>query len=98
MSPINGTCNQDIGKWTYKFSRNTMLKIFVAWHPKSSEENERNYVVHKYPKFGDIRIPQNRKELGRRIVNMRKLGKCSIRRRCRIPLNWSRVEFVSYFE
>jgi phosphatidylserine decarboxylase len=44
-------------------------KFLVAWHPKSSEENERTTVVVKSKGFGDILHRQIAGALAKRIVN-----------------------------
>jgi phosphatidylserine decarboxylase len=41
----------------------------VAWHPKSSEKNERTSVVIKNKKFGEILYRQIAGAVARRIVN-----------------------------
>lgn len=42
--------------------------FLVAWHPKSSTENERNTVVVEHPKYGPIMVRQIAGALARRIV------------------------------
>ncbi|MBT8282730.1 MAG: phosphatidylserine decarboxylase, partial [Muriicola sp.] len=49
-------------------------KYLVAWHPKSSEENERTTVVIRTPKFGDILYRQIAGAMARRIVNYAEVG------------------------
>jgi phosphatidylserine decarboxylase len=44
-------------------------KFLVAWHPKSSEENERTTVVVKSKEFGDVLHRQIAGALAKRIVN-----------------------------
>ena len=46
----------------------------VAWHPKSSEENERTTVVVGSKKFGNVLHRQIAGALARRIVNYAKKG------------------------
>jgi len=47
-------------------------KYFVAWHPKSSEKNERTTVVIRSNSFGDILYRQIAGAVARRIVNYAK--------------------------
>lgn len=49
-------------------------KFLVAWHPKSSEENERTTVVVKSSSFGEILHRQVAGALARRIVNYAQEG------------------------
>ncbi len=49
-------------------------KFLVAWHPKSSEENERTTVVVNSPTFGDVLHRQIAGALARRIVNYAEQG------------------------
>jgi phosphatidylserine decarboxylase len=49
-------------------------KYLVAWHPKSSTENERTTIVVKTPKFGDVLYRQIAGAVARRIVNYAKVG------------------------
>ncbi len=44
-------------------------KFLVAWHPKSSEENERTTVVVKNKHFGNVLHRQIAGALAKRIVN-----------------------------
>jgi len=50
----------------------------VAWHPKSSTENERTTVVVKTPKFGPVLYRQIAGALARRIVNYAQVGQKAI--------------------
>ena len=50
-------------------------KFLVAWHPKSSEENERTTVVVNSPTFGDVLHRQIAGALAKRIVNYAEEGK-----------------------
>ena len=45
MSPINVHVTRYACKWNNKFSKYHPGKYLVAWHPKSSEKNERTTVV-----------------------------------------------------
>ncbi len=69
MSPINVhvTRHPVGGKVTY--SKYHPGKFLVAWHPKSSEENERTTVVVKNEVAGEILYRQIAGALAKRIVN-----------------------------
>ena len=49
-------------------------KFLVAWHPKSSEENERTTVVVQSSVFGNVLHRQIAGALAKRIVNYAKIG------------------------
>ncbi|MFT5436823.1 MAG: phosphatidylserine decarboxylase [Ulvibacter sp.] len=74
MSPLN------VHVTRYPVSGNVVLskyhpgKFLVAWHPKSSEENERTTVVVKSKEFGDVLHRQIAGALAKRIVNYAKEG------------------------
>ena len=74
MSPLNihVTRYPISGKVTY--SKYHPGKYLVAWHPKSSEENERTTVVIKSTEYGEILYRQVAGALARRIVNYAKEG------------------------
>lgn len=69
MSPINVhvTRHPVGGKVTY--SKYHPGKFLVAWHPKSSEENERTTVVVKNDTAGEIMYRQIAGAMAKRIVN-----------------------------
>ena len=46
----------------------------VAWHPKSSTDNERHSIVTRNPKYGEVLTKQIAGALARRIVNYAKVG------------------------
>jgi phosphatidylserine decarboxylase len=48
-------------------------KYLVAWHPKSSTENERHSVVIRHPK-GEVLVKQIAGALAKRIVNYLSVG------------------------
>jgi phosphatidylserine decarboxylase len=54
------------------FSKYHPGKYLVAWHPKSSEENERTTVVVENATFGKVLYRQIAGALARRIVNYAK--------------------------
>jgi phosphatidylserine decarboxylase len=49
-------------------------KYLVAWHPKSSEENERTTVVDENPTFGKVLYRQIAGAMAKRIINYAKNG------------------------
>jgi phosphatidylserine decarboxylase len=57
-----------------KYSKYHPGKYLVAWHPKSSTDNERTTVVINTPKFGEILYRQVAGALARRIVNYAEEG------------------------
>lgn len=74
MSPINVHVTRYPVSGTIKYSKYHPGKYLVAWHPKSSTENERTTVVVNTPKFGDILYRQIAGALARRIVNYAEKG------------------------
>ncbi len=74
MSPINVHVTRYPASGSIKYSKYHPGKYLVAWHPKSSEENERTTVVVRTPKFGDILFRQVAGALARRIVNYAEEG------------------------
>jgi len=74
MSPINVHVTRYAVSGTIKYSKYHPGKYLVAWHPKSSEENERTTIVINTPKFGDILYRQIAGALARRIVNYAEVG------------------------
>ena len=57
-----------------KFSKYHPGKYLIAWHPKSSELNERTTVVVENKVFGKVLYRQIAGALARRIVNYAKVG------------------------
>lgn len=51
------------------YSKHHHGKYLVAWHPKSSDKNERTSVVIKHKKYGNIMYRQIAGIIARRIVN-----------------------------
>lgn len=77
MSPLNVHVNYyPIGGVTsyYKYHPG---KYLVAWHPKSSTENERSTVVVKHPKHGEVLFRQIAGALARRICTYSEEGKAA---------------------
>lgn len=74
MSPLNVHINyHPIGGVTsyYKYHPG---KYLVAWHPKSSTENERSTVVVRHPKHGEVLFRQIAGALARRICTYSREG------------------------
>lgn len=74
MSPLNVHINfHPIGGSTsyYKYHPG---KYLVAWHPKSSTENERSTVVTKHPQHGEVLFRQIAGALARRICTYSREG------------------------
>lgn len=74
MSPINVHVTRYALNGLIKFSKYHPGKFLVAWHPKSSEENERTTVVIENKNFGEILYRQIAGALAKRIVNYAKEG------------------------
>lgn len=74
MSPINVHVTRYPVSGSIKYSKYHPGKYLVAWHPKSSLENERTTVVINTPKFGDILYRQIAGAMARRIVNYAEEG------------------------
>lgn len=74
MSPINVHINWYPVSGEVVYSKYHPGKYLVAWHPKSSTENERHSVVVRHPKYGDILIRQIAGALARRVVNYSEVG------------------------
>ncbi len=74
MSPINVHVTRYPASGTIKYSKYHPGKYLVAWHPKSSTDNERTTVVINTPKFGEILYRQVAGALARRIVNYAEEG------------------------
>ncbi|MDA9318192.1 ATP-dependent zinc metalloprotease FtsH, partial [Flavobacteriaceae bacterium] len=74
MSPINVHVTRYAASGTIEFSKYHPGKYLVAWHPKSSEKNERTTVVINNEYFGEILYRQIAGAVARRIVNYAKVG------------------------
>lgn len=73
MSPLNVHVNRYPMNGTVKYSKYHPGKFLVAWHPKSSTENERTTVVVENPTMGPILFRQIAGAVARRIVNYAKV-------------------------
>lgn len=74
MSPLNVHVTRYPISGTIRYSKYHPGKYLVAWHPKSSTDNERTTVVINTPKFGEILYRQIAGALARRIVNYAEVG------------------------
>lgn len=74
MSPINVHVTRYPASGQVVYSKYHPGKYLVAWHPKSSAENERTTVVIQTPKFGRIGYRQIAGAMARRIVNYAEVG------------------------
>jgi phosphatidylserine decarboxylase len=74
MSPVNVHVTRYALSGKIKFSKYHPGKYLVAWHPKSSEKNERTTVVVENKIFGQVLYRQIAGLLARRIVNYAKVG------------------------
>lgn len=75
MSPINVHVTRYPVGGIIKLSKYHPGKFLVAWHPKSSEENERTTVVIKNKIAGEVLYRQIAGALAKRIVNYAVEGK-----------------------
>lgn len=74
MSPLNVHVTRYPASGVITYSKYHPGKFLVAWHPKSSEENERTTVVLRTPQFGEILYRQIAGAVARRIVNYAEEG------------------------
>jgi len=74
MSPINVHVTRYPVGGEVVYSKYHPGKFLVAWHPKSSEENERTTVVVKNKIFGEVLHRQIAGALAKRIVNYAEEG------------------------
>lgn len=74
MSPLNVHVTRYPISGQVKYSKYHPGKYLVAWHPKSSEENERTTIVVENSSSGEILYRQIAGAVARRIVNYAKTG------------------------
>lgn len=74
MSPLNVHVTRYPASGAITYSKYHPGKYLVAWHPKSSTENERTTVVIRTPLFGEIGYRQIAGAMARRIVNYAEVG------------------------
>jgi phosphatidylserine decarboxylase len=68
MSPLNVHVNRAPVSGRTVFTRYHKGKYLVAWHPKSSTENERSTLVFETPNHGEVLIRQIAGAVARRIA------------------------------
>lgn len=74
MSPLNVHINYHPIGGTTSYYKYHPGKYLVAWHPKSSTENERSTVVTRHPVHGEVLFRQIAGALARRICTYSKEG------------------------
>ena len=74
MSPLNVHVTRYPVSGLVKYSKYHPGKYLVAWHPKSSVDNERTTIVVENPSIGEILYRQIAGAVARRIVNYAKNG------------------------
>lgn len=74
MSPVNVHVNRYPVSGSVKYFKYHPGKYLVAWHPKSSTDNERTSVVVEHPDRGEVLIRQIAGAMARRIVCYSKVG------------------------
>ncbi|MGQ9619803.1 MAG: phosphatidylserine decarboxylase family protein [Bacteroidales bacterium] len=74
MSPFNMHSNRYPVSGIVKYVSHTQGRNIVAWHPKSSEFNERTTVVIETPDGREVLVRQIAGALARRIVTYAKVG------------------------
>ncbi len=74
MSPINVHVTRHPIGGKIKYSKYHPGKFLVAWHPKSSEENERTTVVVENDIAGEVLYRQIAGAMAKRIVNYAEVG------------------------
>ncbi len=74
MSPLNVHVNRNPVSGEVKYMKYHPGKFLVAWHPKSSTDNERTTVVYKLPDGQLVALRQIAGALARRIVYYLKPG------------------------
>ncbi len=78
MSPLNVHINYHPISGTVSYRKYHPGKYLVAWHPKSSTENERSTLVVKHPRHGEILFRQIAGALARRIRTFSEEGQAAI--------------------
>ena len=78
MSPINVHVTRYPMSGKVNFSKYHPGEYLVAWHPKSSELNERTTIVVENEQFGEILYRQIAGAVARRIVNYAKVGDTAV--------------------
>lgn len=73
MSPANVHVNRNPVTGEVVYNQYHKGKFLVAWHPKSSTENERHSAVIRHPK-GEVLVKQIAGALAKRIINYLSVG------------------------
>ena len=73
LSPLDIHVNRYPVSGEILYSKYHKGEYLVAWHPKSSSKNERNTVVIKNKKFGEVMYRQIAGAVARRVVNYAKV-------------------------
>jgi phosphatidylserine decarboxylase len=81
MSPLNVHINYHPVSGTAAYKRYHPGKYLVAWHPKSSTDNERCTLVVRHDKHGDVLMRQIAGALARRIVTYPEPGEAAVQGR-----------------
>jgi phosphatidylserine decarboxylase len=74
MSPLNVHVTRYPVSGVVKYSKYHPGKYLVAWHPKSSEDNERTSIVVENKTLGEVMYRQVAGAVARRIVNYARVG------------------------
>ena len=74
LSPLDIHVNRYPVSGEILYSKYHKGEYLVAWHPKSSDKNERTTVVIKNKKFGEVMYRQIAGAVARRIVNYAEVG------------------------
>ena len=74
MSPLNVHVTRYPVSGVVKYSKYHPGKYLVAWHPKSSEDNERTSIVVENKSLGEVMYRQVAGAVARRIVNYANVG------------------------
>ena len=74
LSPLDIHVNRYPVSGEVLYSKYHKGNYLVAWHPKSSEKNERSTIVIKNKKFGEVMYRQIAGAVARRIVNYAKVN------------------------
>ncbi|MGJ7031923.1 phosphatidylserine decarboxylase family protein [Niabella hirudinis] len=74
MSPLNVHVNRNPVNGTIVYNQYHKGKYLVAWHPKSSTENERHSNVYRHHNGKEVLTKQIAGALAKRIVNYNQVG------------------------
>jgi phosphatidylserine decarboxylase len=78
MSPLNVHINFHPISGSTSYYKYHPGKYLVAWHPKSSTENERSTVVVRHPRHGEVLFRQIAGALARRICTYAQAGQLAV--------------------